>query len=132
VPDGPAEACEAFLAGRYGEYLEARGRQVPAWVLLNRLAHARLDELARMAGGDVRLPRSLAADTGLRGALARLAGEVLEQAGRHPGRLDALRLDTLVPLELALVGRDDARYTVPRVTALVRAALRGHPSGGLA
>ena len=48
---GVADEVEAYLAGRYVELMVARKRPVPAWAVVNRLAHATRDELGRVVEG---------------------------------------------------------------------------------
>lgn len=88
------EECAAFLAGGSRDYLEARGRPIPAWAWVNRLTHgdqAAIEYAAAMHHSDD-TPDALIAEIAA-AALARLAGGAT---------LEALQRITLVPLELAL------------------------------
>lgn len=113
--------CEAFLAGRYAEHLEARGRRVPAWAWVNLLAHGTGDELAaaRHLVQDGTDPRSQ-----WRAARAFLAREVLEAAVAAGTTLDDLQRRVLIPLELELMGWPAAlwgpRHVVLRVLGVLR------------
>jgi hypothetical protein len=97
APDGVADECEAFLAGRYVELTRAMGWRVPAWAWLNDLAH-----------GSPRVVRRLAAGRRSRGRRSRWTAIVDELAATvvPPGADDAavadLQRDVLVPLELAV------------------------------
>jgi hypothetical protein len=46
-----ADEVEAFLMGRLVDHLAARSRPVPAWAVLNRLAHADSEELRSLVEG---------------------------------------------------------------------------------
>jgi hypothetical protein len=48
---GVADEVEACLAGRLVEHLTATRQPVPAWAVLNRLAHADRSELVRFVEG---------------------------------------------------------------------------------
>lgn len=100
---GVGDEVEAYLAGRYVDHLVQRKRPVPAWAVVNRLAHATRDELARVVDGSVTSRGSPAS--------RRVAWEESERflAGTLLARTDgaddlaALQFTSLVPLELALI-----------------------------
>lgn len=102
---GLADELEAFLAGRYVDFLAARHRPVPAWAVVNRLAHGTRDELARIVEGrtgpQASPPqRRVAWEESERFLAAQLLARTADA-----GELLALQLASLVPLELALVER---------------------------
>lgn len=92
-----AEQCELFLSGAYREYLEARGRPIPAWAWINRLAHgdrADFERAAAMHNGDATAEALIAEIAAV--ALTRLQRGV---------DLETLQQNSLIPLELALAAR---------------------------
>lgn len=100
----------AFLAGRLVEHRLATGRMVPAWAVLNKLAHAEAGELAELAApvrsdgvpepgtGEAREPVWCAAQRSL-------AAYLLE--GRDPKEVARIQREVLVPLELWLIDRSE-------------------------
>jgi hypothetical protein len=113
--------CEAFLAGRYAEHLEARRLRVPAWAWVNLLAHGTV--------GELEAARHVTADDGSpsaqwRAARAFLAREVLEAAAAADTTLADVQRRLLVPLELELMGWPAAlwgpRHVVLRVLGVLR------------
>lgn len=56
--------CEAFLAGRYAQYLDTKNLRVPDWAWLNVLAHGSQDDIATLASGNSPPPRLLATPFG--------------------------------------------------------------------
>jgi hypothetical protein len=121
---GLIAGCEAFLAGRYVEYLDSWGWLPPPWVWMNLLAHGTDAELARLAHArpEVSCGRRLRWEQARR----YLAGEVLDAAARH-GSLEALQTEVLVPLEFELMA-EDGESTPSRWAARVLGALA--PIGG--
>jgi hypothetical protein len=109
---GIAEEVEEYLAGRYVDFLAGRGRPVPAWAVVNRLAHATRDEMARVVEGDLgpdpRTKRHVAWEESERFIAARLLA-----CTSGSDDLAALQRDTLIPLELALI----LRYRTDRLDA---------------
>lgn len=89
------EECEAFLAGTYGAYLQSRGRPVPAWAWINRLAHAKRDDLEALAAERARgsNPQAL---------LSCIAGRLLSVVDHRDVSLETLQCRKLIPLELFL------------------------------
>lgn len=120
-----AREAEAFLSGSSREWFLERGRDVPAWAYVNKVAHSDAGCLERLARSAPEVP---AGAVGWQDALALLAREVVEAAGRERGGIRAVQLDRLAALESQLIspaGRD----LVPReLVALGRACLRNHPS----
>lgn len=100
--------CEAFLTGRYAEYLESRQRSVSAWAWMNLLAHgtdAELISACRSLGTAEGWGRP---DGAWREARSYLAGEVLDVVDEGSGPLCALQRRVLVPLEARLAADDSA------------------------
>jgi hypothetical protein len=93
-----AEEIAAFLEGRLVDFYTFRGRLLPAWLALNRLAHADHSELLRLVSGAVRGPARPPWATTERFIAAR----VLAQAPT-PQLLDQLQAQVLVPIELKMV-----------------------------
>ena len=50
---GRPTEIEAFLGGRFVDHLAKHGQPVPAWAVVNRLAHADHAELVRLVDGDL-------------------------------------------------------------------------------
>ena len=121
VADEPAAACEAFLAGRYPEYLECRGHPIPPWAWTNPLAHAPEDQLRSM----ISTRHDAVGSAGRwRRACCYLAGELLDLAERR-GPLNEVQTTALVPLELELISRQDVTCWRPGMwVEVVMAALR--------
>jgi hypothetical protein len=121
---------EAFLEGRLVEHLVAAGRPVPAWAVLNKLAHATAQDLAALVdtnGGprhtpDGRTPAWLAAQTSLASRLLRAAAA--------PDQITQLQHRRLIPLELSLIERSRTETITQRqaLNALEDALDRGHPN----
>ena len=107
-----ADEVAAFLEGRLVDFYTLKGRLLPPWVALNRLAHADHSELVRLVGGSpwVTTERIIAA-------------RVLAQAPT-PKLLDQLQSQVLVPIELKMVlhakveGLDSEQVLAAAVTAL--------------
>jgi len=122
--DELAAECEAFLAGRYPEYLRYRGHPIPVWAWTNPLAHAPEGQLRKMIStrGDAMGPAG-----GWPLACCYVAGELLDLA-EWRGPLTEIQATVLVPLELELVSRRDvARWRPGTWVAAVAAVLRDHP-----
>lgn len=121
--DELAAECEAFLAGRYLEYLKCRGHPIPAWAWTNPLAHAPEEQLRNMIAtrGDAMSPAG-----GWFHACCYLAGELLDLAERR-GSLAELQTTALVPLELELISHRALACSRPGTwVATVMAALPDH------
>jgi hypothetical protein len=118
-----AAECEAFLAGRYPQYLTYRGHPVPTWAWTNPLAHASEDQLRTMIStrGD-----AMGSAGGWPQACCYVAGELLDLAERR-GPLIELQARTLVPLELGLISRREvARWRPGTWAVTVMAVLPDH------
>jgi hypothetical protein len=133
-PDGEDELCAAwhdsdladevvaFLDGRLVDFYTFKGRLLPAWVALNRLAHADRSELVALVGGTARGPLRAPWATTERF----IAGRVL---GRAPTSqlLDQLQSQVLVPVELAMLSRAKAEgLDAEQVLAAAVSALDAH------
>lgn len=101
---GLADEVAAFLAGRLVDHLTARGQTVPAWAVLNRLAHADRSELIRFvegAGVDRMIHPSYAQAPWV-AAERFIAGHLLVKAPT-PEALVRVQQTALVPVELRLI-----------------------------
>lgn len=91
------DECAAFLTGGYRDYLETRGRPVPAWAWVNRLAHGDHADIAsaaaRQSNDDT--PEAL---------IAAIAAAVLTRL-QDGVPLEALQRNSLVPLEMTLAAQ---------------------------
>jgi len=105
---GVGEECEAFVSGRWVEYLEARGELVPSWAWLNRVVHADPEELRAL-----RVPPRRHQLEDWSQARTFLAVELLDLADERPEAAADLQRDVLVPFELALFDDADARRLTP-------------------
>jgi hypothetical protein len=101
----PGDEAEAFVQGRLVEHLRGAGRPVPAWAVLNKLAHAGVDELTELAAaGGAAHGEASPDEPAWLGAQRSLAAELI--AG-HAGPEDvvAVQRAVLVPLELWVIQR---------------------------
>jgi hypothetical protein len=89
------EECEAYLEGRYLEWLENAGKPIPAWAWLNGLAHGEPAVVMALATrrGNRNDPIQLVAD---------LASAVLHRMDQHADSLTAVQESRLQPLEVKL------------------------------
>ena len=116
--------CEAFLTGRYPEYLANHGHPIPAWAWTNPLAHAPEAQLRDMSSAR---GVALGPACGWHHAFCYAAGELLDLAERR-GPLAELQATALVPLELDLISRrGDACLRPGAWVATVMAVLPDHP-----
>jgi hypothetical protein len=101
---GLADEVEAFLAGGLAEHMTYRGRTVPSWAALNRLAHADGQELRAVVEGTQ--DRWAARPFGRPWAAAErfLAGRLLARAGSEH-EVSWTQRTVLIPLELRLIER---------------------------
>jgi hypothetical protein len=131
-----AREVEAFLSGSSGEWFIARGREVPTWAYVNRVAHAEPALLWELAASEPAREARLATTQsdgrvdGLswRGAVAVLAGEILELGGSDPCSIRHIQLERLQPLESALMSQRARPISPEQLVARGRACLRDHPS----
>jgi hypothetical protein len=133
-PDGPAtpagegaaivDEVVAFLAGRLVDHYAATGQGIPAWVALNRLAHADRAELASLLTGRVAVGERVT----WAGAERLIAVHLLTRA-LTPEALAEVQRDVLVPLEALLVDRwKREALDVDEVMASAVEALRSSPT----
>jgi hypothetical protein len=108
---GLAAEVEAFLAGRMVDHLVAHHQPVPAWAVINRLAHSDRPQLVCLVEG-------VSADPFLSHPSAQprweaserfVAGHLLATTG-SPDDLWRLQRATLVPLELRLIERTKVEH----------------------
>lgn len=111
---GIAAEVEAFLAGRFVDYLVSRRQPVPAWAVINRLAHADRTELLHLVAGmgPDGIPVPAAAQPQWEASERFVAGHLLATTGSSDD-LRRIQRATLIPLELRLI----ERTKVERVTA---------------
>ena len=92
---------DAFLAGRYADWLSNANRSVPAWAWVNKVAHATIEEIHTLAMSSPPATAP-AATVPWHRVSALLAKEVLVAVGDDKCRLAALQREALVPAELQL------------------------------
>lgn len=114
---GVADEIEAFLSGRLVDRIAASGHAVPAWAVLNRLAHADRSELIRLVEGvgHDRLAHPSATQSPWLAAERFVAGHLLARA-KTPEDLARIQSAALVPVELSLIERSKiVRLTAEQV-----------------
>lgn len=111
--------ADALVGGHYLERLERQRERIPAWAVVNTVAHGRLDDLRRLAAAP---PPALAGNLTCRDAAAWLAAQLRRVVGDDEGRLAFVQRELLIPYELAVLVADDA-LTVPDVVVSVRTLL---------
>ena len=118
-PFAVATELEAFINGRYVEWCLEREKAVPTWAWLNRFAHGSEAQIAIWLIACAPTP----ATPGWPSAMTEIARAVI-RAAAAAGGLRPVQRDTLIPLELALVGSDHQPELTPgQLVALVRRAL---------
>jgi hypothetical protein len=127
---GLADEIELFLRGRLVEHMTVNRRPVPAWAVLNRLAHADRSELVRLVEGvEISwITHPSTAQPYWAPAERFVAGHMLARA-RTPEELGRLQRAALVPLELGLIERATSeRLTADQVLEMGAEALDSfHP-----
>ena len=125
------DEVEAFLEGRLVEHLLATGRAVPAWTVLNKVAHATVEDLVDLvessnaAAGD----GSSRDEPVWRRAQRSLAAELLDGA-TTPDEVIETQRGLLIPLELWLIERSKSEtITSRRVIEIASETLVDHPPG---
>lgn len=121
---------DAFLAGRYADWLSSANRAVPAWAWVNPVAHATIDELHAI--------ETAPPPAGVSGETVRwhqvswlLAKEVLLAVDDDESRLAELQHDTLVPAELQVAKHWWAAVTpIDLATVIVQAVHSAKLSNG--
>jgi hypothetical protein len=128
---GLADEVEAFLGGRFVDHLARHGQPVPAWAVVNRLAHADHAELVRLVDGDLLDARYGAAKPHAWAVPERfIAANILVTRGATPEHLREIQRGVLVPLELRLI--EDTRHekmTAEQVLDAVARSLESFPTG---
>lgn len=118
-----ARECEAFLKGTYLEQAARERSSIPAWALLNTVAHgdlARIRATARSGAGALRWALPL----GWSRASRELASEVADLVGDDEHMLESVQLAVLVPLELELIKEHGGETDLTAAIAWAREALR--------
>jgi hypothetical protein len=108
---------------------------VPTWAYVNQVAHADPDLLWQLAAwepawgaGPTRSPGGRVGSLSWRGAVAVLAGEILQLGGSDPSSIRRIQLDRLLPLEAVLMAPMARPVSPEQLVARGRACLRDHPS----
>lgn len=122
-PDGGlGEECEAWLAGRWAEYLAGLGEPVPRWAWLNQVAHASEKAVRAMT----RLP-TVNNDEWLR-LRGCVAESLIKEAAGKGVSVAELQRSVLLPIESALFHDANLyRFGNPELMVRILAALH-HPS----
>lgn len=112
------------MHGGLVDHLVAAGRPVPAWRVLNRLAHASVEELTELAAdGGVATGESTPGEPGWLRAQRSLAAALVTGA-TTPDDIKRSQRAVLVPLELWVIQRSwSEAITSRRVIELASAAL---------
>jgi hypothetical protein len=120
------DEVEAFVQGRLVDYLVAAGRPVPAWAVLNRLAHASVGDLTELAtAGSGALTGEPGEPAWLR-AQRSLATALVTGATR-PDDIVSFQRAVLAPLELWVIQRSRSEaISSRRVLELASNALADH------
>lgn len=122
-----AEEVEAFLSGSSCEWYVSRGRALPPWVYVNRVAHAEPDRLRQLA---MDAPGGSHPALSWRQAVALLAREILRVGQSDRGSIRRIQLGSLVSLESQLISRASEHIGPEQLVALGCAYLRDSPSCG--
>lgn len=120
------EESEAYLAGCFAERAARLRGGVPAWTLLNTVAHGDLAQIRAAASGAA--PASVAYPFGWSRAARQLAVEVATVVGDDETRLAALQMAVLIPFELEFLNEHGSGGDLATALAWARAAL--HTVGG--
>jgi hypothetical protein len=113
---------EAFLSGCYVEQAARDSTAIPAWALLNTVAHgdlARIKAAARSGLGPLRFALPL----GWSKAARELAREVAALVGDDEELLESIQLAVLIPFELEFIKEHGADTDLAAALAWGRAAL---------
>lgn len=118
--DDTIAQCEAYLSGRYTDWLAERGEPVPGWAWVNRLAHGSRRDIAEAAAADGSVDER-------EQLVTELARKIESTAHSADISLIDLQRSTLIPLEsrLRAVFGSAVPKTGAELAAWVRAAL-GH------
>lgn len=105
---------EAFLTGRLIEHRVATGRPVPAWAVLNRLAHGALEDVIELAhSGDEVMAARDGREAGWQRGQRALAAHLVASTAT-PGDVVDVQWEVLVPLELWLIERSRSETITSR------------------
>lgn len=118
---------EAFLCGSYVEQVARESVSVPAWALLNTVAHgdlARIQTAARSGAGPLRWALPL----GWSRAARELAREVAALVGDDEQLLESIQLAVLIPFELEFIKEHGSDTDLAAALAWGRAALHSASS----
>lgn len=113
---------EAFLSGSYVEQAARESTAIPAWALLNTVAHgdlARIQAAARSGAGPLRWALPL----GWSRAARELAREVTSLVGDDEQLLESIQLAVLIPFELEFIKEHGCDTDLAAAIAWGRAAL---------
>lgn len=126
--NGPGDGCphdnefDAFLSGRYVDWLLASGNWVPGWAWVNSLAHGTVEELLRLTAPNALHPSRDFSEW--RRLIGGLADDLLALAP-DDATLTSLQTRALVPLELHLAQQWWAQVMSPcDLAVLVTTALK--------
>ena len=125
-----ADEVEAFLGGRFVDYLAKHGQPVPAWAVVNRLAHADHAELVRLVDGDLLDARHGAAKPHAWAVPERFIAANILVTRAHAERLRDPAGGPRAGLELRLI--EDTRHekmTAEQVLDAVARSLESFPTG---
>ncbi|MBO0727642.1 MAG: hypothetical protein J2P57_00200 [Acidimicrobiaceae bacterium] len=87
--------CEAYLSGKYADWLSNHGQPVPGWAWINGLAHGSADDVTATAAAD-------AGGEGPDQLIAEIACKVRSATEGTGVSVAALQHHTLIPLETRL------------------------------
>jgi hypothetical protein len=128
---GVADEVEAFVEGRLADRIRAQGNSVPAWVALNRLAHADHKTLVQLVEGKGQ--KQLTPIRPVHPWVEQerfIAAHLLATSGATPEALDRIQQQALVPLELSLIERSRTERLSPeKVLDAGREALDSYRTG---
>jgi hypothetical protein len=119
---------EAFLAGRYIDYLVQHSRAIPTWAWVNAVAHATHDELVAIATGTTYF-EALPSAARWQQAVRAIARHLVAETGDDDERLRELQSQVLVPVELTLAQEWDRPLNPAKIRDIVLWALASRPGG---
>ena len=93
---------EAFLPGSSQEWFFTRGRDIPGWAYINKVAHAEPTRLAQLAAW---APDESTRCRGWREAVGILARDTIRAGAGDPRAIRHIQIDRLVALELVMISR---------------------------
>jgi len=119
---------DAFLGGRYIDYLLQNGLAVPTWAWVNEVAHATHDELEAIAA-ETRYREDQPLALAWQRAIGAIARQLVAEADGDDCRLQELQTQVLVPVELALAQDWDRPVHPAKVRDLVLWTLASRRGG---